>query len=46
MKHAAAAAVPYSRDYKLKYENFRKQLAAQKPVRHLPILLIYFIFQF
>ena len=31
-KQAAAAAVPYSRDYKMKYETFRKQLAQRKPV--------------
>ena len=31
-KQAAAAVVPYSRDYKAKYENFRKQLAQRKPV--------------
>ena len=31
-KQAAAAVVPYSRDYKTKYENFRKQLAQRKPV--------------
>ena len=28
----AAAVQPYSRDYKLKIENLRKQLAAKKPV--------------
>jgi E3 ubiquitin-protein ligase NEDD4 len=30
-KQAAAAVIPYSRDYKRKYENFRSQLSHRKP---------------
>ncbi|XP_064390483.1 E3 ubiquitin-protein ligase NEDD4-like [Halichondria panicea] len=31
LKKQAAATIPYSRDYKQKYENFRKQLLSKKP---------------
>jgi len=38
LQKQAAAAVPYSRDYKAKYESFRKQLLARKP-ENLPRVL-------
>ena len=37
LKKQAAAAVPYSRDYKQKYENLKKQLNAKKPVSTPPV---------